>query len=130
MTWDARVCHALRLSNTFSGRGDTISAKAAESHNLHTAVKETVRECIREGILAEYLMKQRGDIMSILEVDLTLEERDAIRMEDGYAFGMKDGIAQEKKAIILQMLKKGMDRELIKEITDADDALIDELSSV
>ena len=126
--------------------------KFAKSHDLHAAVKETVRECINEGILAEYLMKQRGDIMSILEVDLTLEERDAIRMEDGYAFGMKDGIAQglergiaqglergiaqglergredEQQAIILQMLKKGMDRELIKEITGADDALIDELS--
>lgn len=130
-TQDAPKEWEMKLSDTFSVKCDTISAEAAKSHDLHAAVKETVRECIRKGILAEYLMKQRGDIMSILEVDLTLEERDAIRMEDGYAFGVEDGIAQgrrdEQKSVILQMLKEGMDRNLIKKITGADDALIDEL---
>lgn len=42
--------------------------------------------------------------------------------------GREDGIAQEKKAIIIRMLKEGMDRNLIKKITGADDALIDELA--
>lgn len=57
-----------------------------------------------------------------------LQELEQRGREDGYACGKTDGIAQEKKAIILQMLKEGMDRNLIKKITGADDALIDELA--
>lgn len=45
----------------------------------------------------------------------------------GIEQGIQQGIEQERKEIILQMLRKGMDEELIKEITAVDEAIIEEL---
>lgn len=63
--------------------------------------------------------------MSILEVNLTLEERDAIREQDGYYRGRIDGLEEgqikgqrEKAFEIAKNLKKaGLDIELIAENT-------------
>lgn len=48
-------------------------------------------------------------------------------IERGIERGIKQGIEQERKEIVLQMLRKGMDRDLIKEITGVDEATIEEL---
>lgn len=89
-----------------------IRQKFAQTGELETAVKESIRECIKNDILAEYLMKQRGDIMSILEVDLTLEECGAIREMDGYMRGEEE---------------KGFDYEVIQDITGLS---IEEISGI
>ena len=70
--------------------------------------------------------RQKGDIMSILEVNLTLEERDAIREMDGYVRGKEEGLeegrsagALEKSREIAKNLKAaGLDVKMIAENTD------------
>lgn len=48
-------------------------------------------------------------------------------IEQGIERGIEQGITQRNKEIVLQMLRKGMDRDLIKEITGVDEATIEEL---
>lgn len=94
-----------------------IRVKLAEKRDLETAVSESVRECINNDVLKEYLMKHRGDIMSVLEVNLTREERDAIRWRDGYEDGREAGERSKAYESALKMKEKGFEYEVIAEIS-------------
>ena len=61
-----------------------------ECKDLDAAVEAAIRECISEGVLAEFLKKNRGDVMSFVELWLTQEECEAIREEDGYNRAMRE----------------------------------------
>ena len=64
---------------------------------LNQAVKRAVDECIREGILAEFLARNRNEVisMSIFEYDKELEEKKLRKAE--YEYGFAEG---EKHAAI------------------------------
>ena len=94
-----------------------IRQKFAQTGELETAVKESIRECIKNDILAEYLMKQRGDIMSILEVDLTLEECGAIREMDGYVRGKEEGLNEGIIKVAGNLKKSGIPVDVIAQNT-------------
>ena len=68
---------------------------------LNEAVKHAVDECIREGILAEFLTRYRNEVisMSIFEYDKELEEKKLRKAEYEYGFseGEKSGIAKGEK---------------------------------
>ena len=61
---------------------------------LDDAVRRAVDECIKEGILADFLRKNRAEVieMSIFEYDKEEEERKLRRAE--YEAGLEDGIEQ------------------------------------
>lgn len=79
------------------------------SNDLEYSVDAAIRECIEEGILSDFLMKHKGDIMSVLEVNLTREERDRIREYDGEI--------KKAKEIAVKLKAKGMDHDQIAEVT-------------
>lgn len=62
-----------------------------ETGNLQYAVEEGIRICKKKGILTEFLRKHGGDIMSFLYEELTREECEAIREQDGYEKGREAG---------------------------------------
>lgn len=90
-----------------------IRVKYAETGDINTAVRETIRECINSDVIREYLMDQRGDIMSVLEVNLTIEEREEIRWQDGY----EEGCEEATLKIAKKLKASGMDVEAIAENT-------------
>ena len=103
------------LSDAFVVKCDKISIEAR--------IKETVRECLGEGILYEFLKKNGGDIMDFINIELTREECEAIRENDGYERGLQEGInkgsdqgkLREQQAIAKRMKSRDMD---ITEISD------------
>ena len=66
----------------------------AKGMKLQQAVEETIDECMREGMLRDFLKKNGGEIMSILCHELTREECEAIRENDGYLRGLEEGEAR------------------------------------
>ena len=104
--------------------------------DLDEAVERAVDECIKEGILAEFLAKNRAEVISvsIFEYDkeeeekkLRREEFDAgekVGMEKGLAKGEKIGLekgekyGREKaqKAMLERMLEKGYSGEQIADL--------------
>lgn len=58
---------------------------------LEDAISASVRECIEEGVLAEFLKRNGSEIMSFLYQELSREECEAIREQDGYTRGLADG---------------------------------------
>ena len=67
----------------------------AETTSLDKAVEQAVSECIREGILADFLSRNRAEVinMSIFEYDKELEEKKLRKaeFEAGFTEGEKQG---------------------------------------
>ena len=76
---------------------------------LNQAVERAVNECIREGILTEFLIRNRSEVinMSIFEYDKELEEKKLRKAEyeAGFSEGEKHGIELNSIETARRMLK-------------------------
>ena len=70
--------------------------KYATQMDLNHAVEQAITECIQEGILAEFLQRNRAEVfkVSIFEYDKEKEEKKLRKAE--YEHGLEDGIIQGK----------------------------------
>lgn len=91
---------------------------------LRDAVNKAVEDCIREGILSEFLKEQRAEVvaMSIFEYDA--EKHIRLEKEESYEEGKAEGKAE---SILILLYKKG---DLPKEtenriLAEKDDAVLD-----
>ena len=88
-----------------------------EYDDLDEAVDTAMRQCIDEGILADFLRKNGGDIMSFVELWLTQEECEAIREEDGYYKGHKEGRAEAIRETAANFKAAGVSADIIAKST-------------
>ena len=91
--------------------------KYASALNLNDAVERAITECIKEGILVEFLRKNRSEVkmVSILEYDKEWEEKKLRKAE--YEAGKSDGIEIAEARMIHNMIKSGFPIEKIIEVT-------------
>lgn len=99
---------------------------------LDLAVEQAITECISEGILADFLRKNRAEAkkVSIYEYDEERHMRQAREegMEEGYANGFSQGIEQGITQTVINLLKSGLLTDIqIREITGLDQKQLDEL---
>ena len=95
--------------------------KYTRKMSLDAAVERAVNECIREGILEEFLRANRNEViaMSIFEYNKDEEEKKLRKAEyeagreDGELLGRQKGKREGKQEIIIQMLKAGESVEKI-----------------
>ena len=92
--------------------------KYTSEMNLNDAVARAIDECIKEGILVEFLRKNRSEVkmVSILEYDKEWEEKKLRKAE--YEAGKEDGKSEGITEIIQNMYKLGYSTEKIAEATD------------
>ena len=97
----------------------------AGSTDLDTAVEQAVNDCIQNGILAEFLRKNKSEViaMSIFEYDKEEEEKKLRKAEYeagyniGYDTGYGSGYDIGKKEIVRQMFNAGEPFEKIAQYT-------------
>ena len=87
----ARLLEKCRLLREYSILIHKIRLRCEKGMELKDAISISVRECIKEGILAVFLKRNGGEIMSFLYQALSREECEAIREQDGYVRGLEDG---------------------------------------
>lgn len=104
-------CRTLKEYSIFISR---IRSNHLKYRDRDIAIRKSIDECIREGILSEYLKKHRGSVMSFLHVQLSQEEREAIREQDGVIKGEK----KKAREIAMKMKSKEMPVDEIMEITE------------
>ena len=77
---------------------------------LNQAVERAVNECIREGILTEFLIRNRSEVinMSIFEYDKELEEKKLRKaeFEAGREIGHEVGLAEGKNQAAFETAKR------------------------
>ena len=85
--------------------------------SLNEAVEKAVEECIREGILREFLLVNKAEVvaMSIFEYDKELEERKLRKAEyeAGVADGIKTATENIKREDALSLVDLGLSVEQI-----------------
>ena len=87
--------------------------KYRKEMKLDAAVERAVDECIREGILKDFLQKNRAEVLkvSIFEYDKEEEEKKLRKAE--YEAGYGSGYDSGKREMILQMFRAGENVERI-----------------
>ena len=91
--------------------------KYTSEMNLNDAVARAIDECIKEGILVEFLRKNRSEVkmVSILEYDKEWEEKKLRKAE--YEAGKSEGIEITEERMIHNMIKLDFPIEKIAEVT-------------
>mgnify|MGYP004541305615 CR=1 FL=1 len=92
--------------------------------SLEEAVERAVNECIREGILADFLLKNKSEVVSvsIYEYDKELEEKKLRKAEyeagrkEGFESGKEVGFESGKREMILNMHQEGFSLEQISKV--------------
>ena len=114
----------------------------AQELPVKEAVERAIRECIDEGILAEFLEKNRAEArkMSIYEYDQerhmrqereqSYEKGHAQGFMDGHAQGLAEGqvqgVTDGKRSMAVNLARSGMATEEIARIAEADAELVRE----
>ena len=109
----AKILKRCKTLNDYSLLIHTIREKEQNGKELDIAIEETIIEFINQGILVEFLKENGGEIMSFLFEELTREECEAIREQDGYFRGKEEGIKETSILIAKKMKEKGEDLEKI-----------------
>ncbi len=99
---------------------DTIR-KYQEDMDFDAAMELAMNECIKKGILADFLKRNKAEVlrMSIFEYDqeehlrMEREESEAIGREIGIEIGRKEGKMEEKQETSLQLANMGLSLESI-----------------
>ena len=109
----AKILKRCKTLNDYSLLIHTIRERERNGKELDIAIEETIIEFIKQGILVEFLKENGGEIMSFLFEELTREECEAIREQDGYFRGKEEGIKETYILIAKKMKDKGEDLEKI-----------------
>ena len=87
---------------------------------LDAAVSRAVKECIREGILSDFLRQNRAEVekVSIFEYDKEEEERKLreAEYEGGWDAGMKAGMKQSAAVMVRMAREAHMEEDKITEL--------------
>lgn len=103
-------CKVLREYSEFVAR---IRKYIEEKASIREAVEQAVTECIREGILEEFLLSQRSEVvaMSIFEYDHEVEMK---KLADE----MREQLREEVREEVREELQKEVREELQEEVRE------------
>ena len=87
----------------------------AKEMPIEAAVERAITECIREGILADFLSRNRTEAKKVSIYEYDEEKHLRMEREQSYADGLEQGIVQEQYRMAQEMYKKGFP---LKEISD------------
>mgnify|MGYP003251147363 FL=1 len=132
-------CRTLEEYSILIGR---ISSKVRTGIPLEQAADAAVQECIRNGILKDFLIKHRSEVVGMLleEFDMDeyikMERRDSYAdgHEDGLAMGLAEGLAEGKRLeqlhIIHNMFQENIPAQSCAKLLNKDTAFIDKVYSL
>ena len=92
--------------------------KGMEKDEAFRAVDEAVRSCIRDGILADFLTKQRAEVIDLWITEFDEKEFAETMYEEGKQAGIEEGIEKGIEKGIEHMLRAGKTPEAIHDFCD------------
>ena len=89
-----KVLQRCRTLKEYSQFVSTVRERAENEPLTDLVMKEILKQCIAENILAEFLKKYGTEVISMLFEQLTEEEAREISKQDGFEIGRKEGRAE------------------------------------
>ena len=108
---------------------DTVR-KYQEQMKFELAIEKAVDECIRNGILADFLKRNRSEVlrMSIFEYDQETHMKQ--EREESQAIGKKEGRIETLAQLVIKKIKKGLTAEDIADLLEEDVAEIKKICEI
>lgn len=85
-----RACRTLHDYSVYTSR----VRMYAQQSDLETAVERAIEECIREGILADFLSKNRAEVKKVSIYEYDYEKHMRQEREENFEAGREDGLAE------------------------------------
>ena len=107
--------------------------KYAKLMRIEEAVERAVAECIKEGILEDFLSSQKAEVIAVSIFEYNEEEEMKKIRASEYREGKADGKAEGKAEIVAIIRKKagrGLDSEKIAEILEMDPDYVKRISDL
>ena len=121
------VCHTLWEYAEYTGR----VRKYAKEQPIAEAVERAITECIREGILKEFLERNRREAKNVSIYEYDQEKHIRQEREEAWEAGEHSGEEKKLKELIRKKLAKGKTipeiAEALEESEDVIRRLIDEM---
>lgn len=92
------------------------------------AVERAITECIQEGILEEFLKKNRAEAKSVSIYEYDMEKHMRMEREDAREDGIQEGISEKQTEIIQKMLS--LKRYSYEEIAEIVDLSVEEIREI
>lgn len=108
---------------------DTI--RKYQNEGSENAYELAIKECIKKGILADYLRKKGSEVINMLQAEYDYELDIEVQREEAYEDGLrageqsgkekgiKEGIQEERISLIVKKVHRGKDLETIAEELEA-----------
>ena len=98
--------------------------KHARTMRIEEAVERAVTECIKEGILSDFLSSQRAEVIAVSIFEYNEEEEMRKIRASEYKSGKEEGVvlgeAETKISLIRKKSEKGLDADKIADILELD----------
>ena len=101
--------------------------KYAREMELDDAVERAITECIREGILADFLKKNRSEAKKVSIYEYDAEKHIRMEREDAMAEGIERGRRETLQRQIEKKRRKGLNAAEIAEILEEEEETIKEI---
>ncbi len=115
----AEILERCKVLNEYSRFIYLVRKNWEKTNDLEAAIKQSIDTCIEEGVLRDFLKKNGGDVMSFLYDELSREECETIREQDGYQKGLSEGFDEGIEQGIAALTELCQDMELSRAETKA-----------
>lgn len=117
-------CRTLREYAVFTDK----MRRNAKTMNVEEAADQTIEECIREGVLKDFLTKHRAEVKTVSIFEYDQEKHIRMEREQAWEDGIIEGERRSKLSLIKKKLAKG---KSIAQIADEleEEAVIRELAN-
>ena len=92
-----------------------------KTHDLDRVAQFAIKDCMKQGILTEFLTLHAKEVVGMLKTEITMEEflemERKYAIEDGIEIGMERGMAKGILQTARAMKAEGMDADTIAKIT-------------
>ena len=92
--------------------------------DIEAAVNKAVEDCITEGILEEFLKKNRAEAITVSIFEYNEEEYMRSVREEGIEEGMEKGMEQKGMQIFRNLLNHGLSKEEAQKLADISDEMV------
>ena len=118
------ACKTLREYTEYTSR----VREYTRTMDLEAAVERAITECIQEGILEEFLKKNRAEAKSVSIYEYDMEKHMRMEREDAREDGIQEGIFENRTEIIQKMLS--LKRYSYEEIAEIVNLSVEEIHEI
>ena len=124
-------CRTLEEYSILIGR---ISSKVRIGIPLEQAADAAVQECIRDGILQDFLIKHRSEVVGMLLEEFDMDEYIKMERRDSYEDGHEDGLAEGKRLeqlhVVHNMFQKNIPAEKCADLLNQNTDFVNKVYSL